>query len=436
MPRLIVAHSALRIVIAIATAVLVSILLAARAAADTPSPIPPNADWRTTVNFYRAIAGLPGVTENATYSDGDLKHSKYVAEQSWITHYEDPCSPPQYTSPPFPDCASTGRTPNPWYTPEGDAAGQNGNVILRFGNPVTCPDRQSVEGWMAGPFHAVGIVDPRLQTSGYASWVAQTGTYANIRCAATLDVLRGLTGSAPTGPVYYPGNGTTTPLLSYSGGEQPDPLASTGCSSFTTPTGPAILLQLPATPAPSTVTLTDNGTTVPSCSFDENTYTNSNAGLQSLGRAVLAQRHAIAIIPQSSLTSTHVYGVTVQIGGTQYAWSFTACAAGQNGQSCSGPTAVVLKRATATRTRGGVLVRWRTSFEARTLGFDLYRVENGTPVKVNHSLIPSAFGGTSTGLAYAWLDRRAADAGVVRYGLRAIRLDGTQVWLGTFSTAR
>ena len=230
--------------------------------------------------------------------------------------------------------------------------------------------------------------------------------------------------------MFFPGNGTTTPLLAYTGNEQPDPLAS--CPGYAPPTGPAILLQLPATPGASTVTLRDNNVVVPNCSFDENTYAGG-----ATGQAVLAQRHAIAIMPRNPLTSGHLYSVDVLIGTTHYAWSFAACAAGASGGSCNVATAVSLRTASATRTRAGVLVHWRTASEMQTLGFNVYRQHHGALLKLNRALIPSVFGGTVAGHAYSWLDRRAPRGSMtLRYRLQAVGLDGTRRWVGGASVGR
>src|SRR2546427_2044061 len=71
----------------------VLVLFATPASADNPPPIPASANSQTTVNFYRAMAGLPGVGEDTTWSDGDTKHSRYMAENEVIGHSEDPANP-------------------------------------------------------------------------------------------------------------------------------------------------------------------------------------------------------------------------------------------------------------------------------------------------------------------------------------------------------
>jgi uncharacterized protein YkwD len=403
-----------RAALLLATTLLALGLSASRASADIPTPISNDADWLTTVNFYRSMAGVPAVVNEPLWTQGELNHSKYIAENPPnAVHEEDPN--------------------NPWYTASGDEAGRNGNVANWFQTPppVSCKDRRMVELWMAAPFHAVAIVDPRLQKSAFG--VAFSGDTA--WCGATLDVFRGRTGTGPTSPVFFPRNGTTTPLLQFGGNEFPDPFAS--CPGFSAPTGPVVLLQLTANPGTTSASLLDNGSPVTSCSFDENTYATQ------LGRDILAARHAIVVLPRSPLMSGHTY--TVQISTTSaspadapsavYTWSYKACAAGQTGGACEGATAVALQRASATRTRAGVLVRWRTASEGQTLGFNVYRVRQGKLVKLNRALIASVFGGTATGHAYSWLDRGAPRGSTtLAYRLQAVGLDGTRRWVGRAST--
>jgi hypothetical protein len=101
-----------------------------------------------------------------------------------------------------------------------------------------------------------------------------------------------------------------------------------------------------------------------------------------------------------------------------------------------GPTAVSVHSLGASRRPKGTLVRWRTSSEADILGFDLFREQNGQPMKPNRTLIPSVFSGTTTGHAYSWLDRGAPRTGKLSYKLQAVHLDGTRSWIGTTSVRR
>lgn len=105
------------------------------------------------------------------------------------------------------------------------------------------------------------------------------------------------------------------------------------------------------------------------------------------------------------------------------------------GQLAVTPTAVRVTDASATRTARGVLVRWRTASEAQSLGFNLYRAERGRLMKLNRTLIRSAFAGTAAGRPYSWLDR-AAPRGSVIYRLQSVSLDGTKSWVGSTAARR
>ena len=160
----------------------------AYAASPSPSYIPPTADWLTTVNYYRTMAGVSPVVEDPAMSAGAVLHSCYMLYNG-IAHDEVP--------------GLTG------YTPEGDAAGNSGNVAVS--SAINTSARSDVELWMTGPFHAIGVLRPNLQSTGFGKCDrADTSTWHS---GATLDVIRGL-GSAPhiADPIVFPGNGTTTNL--------------------------------------------------------------------------------------------------------------------------------------------------------------------------------------------------------------------------------
>jgi hypothetical protein len=106
------------------------------------------------------------------------------------------------------------------------------------------------------------------------------------------------------------------------------------------------------------------------------------------------------------------------------------------GQLGPAPTAVRIVGAAAVRTPRGVLVRWRTANEARTLGFNVYRQQYGKLVKLNRAMIRSS-AGAARGAAYSWLDRGArAQRGALKYRLQVVNLNGTRAWLASASVAR
>ncbi len=279
----------------------------------TPTPLPtptptatpqPGLEWLDYVNQFRALANLPHLTENPTWSAGGVLHGRYMVKNDVITHAEDPT--------------------NPWYTAEGDAAGRNGNVAVS--SSVNTSDRFAIDLWMTGPFHAIGIIDPQLSQTGFGSYREAIGAW---RMGATLDVLRGL-GALPPGttfPIFFPKEGGQMWLTRYNGNEAPDPLTS--CPGYSAPSGPPVMLQLGSgnvTPNVTASSFLRDGQPLEHCIFDETNYVNNNGSLQSLGRSVLNGRDAIVIMPRSPLVSGSTYTASVTTNGNTYTWSFTVTA--------------------------------------------------------------------------------------------------------------
>jgi len=283
--------------------------------------------WLDAVNAYRASAALPPVTENGTFSGGDLQHSQYLVENDAYGHDESPTLP--------------------YYTPTGAAAGQASNVMTSGSTSTT--DSDAVDVWMSGPFHSVGIVDPYLSTVGFGSFrLAKPGE----QMAASLNVIGGRT-QAPAGtslPVLWPGNGASISLLAYTGGESPDPLTS--CPGYSVPAGLPILLETGTTAAAVTgYSLSAGGQPLQVCEFDGTNYANSDANAQADGRAVLAPRGAVTLIPRRPLSPGVTYQVSVTVNGSTYSWSFSGKASG----APTAATAVTSQRqASAPRPRTAV----------------------------------------------------------------------------------
>lgn len=265
---------------------------------------PPANDWLSIVNSYRALALLPPVTENPAWSDGDWKHARYMVKTDQITHDEDNSSP--------------------WYTPEGDEAAHNSNVMVS--SSATATDRYAIELWLQGPFHALGILDPALLQAGFGSYREADGGW---QMAAALNVLQGL-GSIPASvhfPILWPGSGVSFPLSAYGGGESPDPLSS--CSGYSVPAGSPVILQLGPgniTPHVTAHSFARGGTPLEHCVFDETNYQNPDSGSQSLGRSVLNARDAVVLIPRQPLASGQTYTASITADGQTYTWSFTIAA--------------------------------------------------------------------------------------------------------------
>jgi hypothetical protein len=298
------------------------------AAAAVPFPnLAANATWLQTVNAWRAASGLPAVTESTattpTWSEGALKHSTYIVETGDFAHTEQ-----AFLDPP------TNTMPNPWYSVEGAEAGANGNVAAS--SDATKTDRKFVEQWITAPFHAAGMLDPMLQTTGFGSYRRVGAT--PYPAAATLDVIRGRTGAAPITPTFFPGDDSTLPVAQqvYRGGESPDPLSH--CPGYNPGGGAAIntgtplFVLMPKAPdvaVATTAVVKRNGVAVESCTYDENTYTNPVPDDQTTARGVMASRHQAVVIPRLPLVQGSVYTVDVtvtyatELVPTVLSWEFT-----------------------------------------------------------------------------------------------------------------
>ena len=245
--------------------------------------------WLDRLNSWRAATGVTALAENTTWDQGDYNHSLYMVKNDQVTHYE----------------VST----LPYYTVDGDTAARNGNIEVNSSTSFT--DEQSIDWWMAAPFHELGMMDPRLSSTGFGSYrEVKSGWDAGF----TLDTLRGNSFSGGAYPVYFPGNGSSVPLTSYQGGEFPDPLQA--CSGYAAPTGLPITIQIGGNVATSVSahTFTGNGTPLEHCMIDSNS--------PSVG-SNLTGRGAAILIPRQALQAGVSYVVALTVNGLPYTWSFT-----------------------------------------------------------------------------------------------------------------
>ncbi len=268
----------------------------ASASAAYPPFIPPDADWLTTVNYYRAMSNLPPVAEDPNLSVGSYNHSCYML-QNGIAHDEIPGLP--------------------GYTPEGDLAGNNGNVAVSSVYGIEA--RQHIELWMTGPFHAIGILRPNLTTVGFGK--CDSTATAPWRSGATLDILRGLGGTGvQTEPILFPGNGTTTNLDKFIT-ESPNPMTYCG---WTGTAGLPILALMPeALGGPAAATVTGSSGSLNVCVLTQ--YNTSGVASQ-----ILAGNNAVVVIPRNQLASD-TYSVSVGTPFRNVNWSFTVDPAAATG---------------------------------------------------------------------------------------------------------
>ena len=264
------------------------------------------AGWLAWVNYYRALAYLPPLAEDAALTDGAQKHAHYMVLNSVVEPFE----------------VSLGRQ---GYTAPGAVAAANS--LLLGSTTDTTTDAQALAVWMQGPFHALGVLDPALRRTGFGS--DRNAGSATIKMAAALDVLSGLDPAHQAEwryPIQWPADGVTVPLNAYTQGtDAPEPLTS--CPGYLSPAGLPILVQLGTGSLP-TVTVTSSAlrlgaTVLEHCVFTENTYTNPDSDMQARGRALLAARDAIVIIPRYPLVAGASYWVSVTVNRQTIRWTFS-----------------------------------------------------------------------------------------------------------------
>jgi hypothetical protein len=253
---------------------------------DNACPAPP---WLARLNYWRSTAGLAKVTDNAVWSSGDYLHAKWMVKNNLAAHDEPAGSP--------------------YYTAAGDLAGNSGNIAVS--STTATPDTSAIDWWMAAPFHAIAMMDPRLTSTGFGAY---RETKSGWDAGFTLDTSRGNPFSGGTYPVFWPGNGKTVPLTTYSGNESPDPLPQCGYSGTV---GLPVFVEVGgnvSTTAGSVHSFTGNGTPLTHCVIDSN---NSAVG------SYLKWRGAVIIIPRAPLQPGVTYVVTVTVNNVLRTWSFS-----------------------------------------------------------------------------------------------------------------
>jgi hypothetical protein len=281
-------------------AALAGISVAMVGLSPTQAPAQAEPEWLTTVNAYRAASGVAPITNDPVLQAGVDKHVQYLAATASLVHDEDPT--------------------NPLYSAEGALAARQS--LLGGWQGADRTDREIIEDWMAAPFHAVHLLEPRLQRSAYTSTHRPGG---ELTVAGVINIIGGI-GKKVTvkEPILFPGRGATIPMTSFLS-EVPNPL--TACPGYASPAGLPILATFPTAPSTAVATFSQGGKTLDACVIDRG-YVNPDAGAQATGRQLLTQKNLVMIIPRSPLTPGTTYDVAVD-GGTagKVSWSFNVGAA-------------------------------------------------------------------------------------------------------------
>ncbi|MCS6889352.1 MAG: CAP domain-containing protein [Chloroflexus sp.] len=144
-----------------------------------PLPVLPS-NWLERLNTYRAFAGLAPVQEDAALSDNCWQHARYMAENSHLTHDQNPSLP--------------------YASPAGQICAQKGNAWMGWG--AVWQPADAIDSWMESIGHRLWMLYPTLQRTGFGFYTA-----ANRVQGAALDVLSYFDEGVgyPGWPVRYPG---------------------------------------------------------------------------------------------------------------------------------------------------------------------------------------------------------------------------------------
>ena len=251
--------------------------------------------WLDRVNLYRRQAGLDPVAESSSLSSDAVRHSKYMVINGVVSHSEN--------------------SGNPGYSSAGNASAGRSNV---YGTTLwTTTDVAAVDGWVTGPFHAVGFLTPNLVEVGFGSYRNANASY--IRMAATLDIWGGQRDWSKTPDTAYawPGDGSVVPVRRHIN-EWPSPTSH--CPGHQ---GLPVIAFFEQAVDVQDVSFTHNGSTLSHCSFDGTTYANGDGSARSLARSILNGANAVVVMPEAPLAPGESYCFSVDSGNETVSSCFT-----------------------------------------------------------------------------------------------------------------
>jgi len=339
------------------------LLLAARAGAQptaaTTSPGVP-ADFAASanarVNYYRAMAKLPPVVDDAAISAGALSHARYLVKNGIAggdivldnrqLHFQSPQ-----------DAFRWEVKGKPFFTDDGASAGRN--AVILTGPAINLSGAEFVDRLMTMPFGGLTTMVPQFSIVGLGAYcdpghcaIVIPGRFAlekSVRIALydgpasdrfwnpNLGLIPIEIGRLRT-PVEFPPDGATVNLQSYAGDDYPDPLSS--CPGYKAPAGAPISFQLgegygaDGSLEVSSDSLTRDGVEIDTCLITAASYVGRDASQTEFGKARLAGLGAAVILPREPLAPGH-YNVALKEGGKLYSWGFTVAAPAAPAQSAS-----------------------------------------------------------------------------------------------------
>lgn len=255
--------------------------------------------WLARINEVRVGNGLPAAVVEPVWTAGIEAHLRYLL-----------LSPPALRTGQYANAHSE-NPDSPYFTLEGEAAGKASNL------GTASNDIAAIDGWLAAPFHAIGMIRPGLRRVGFAR--TESG-------GAGLDVIRGFDPSVePTSPVFFPAPEGTTTLHTFQG-ESPNPLEPCGYERGGLP----LIALLPEAPLAGITAelIHPDGTTASGpgaqlCVVTADTWRSGDAVYGPTALAILRGANAVLVIPPKPLAHGEHRVRLLQNGRDDVSWSFS-----------------------------------------------------------------------------------------------------------------
>jgi hypothetical protein len=331
-----------------------ALFLAAHAAAQqtsvTTSPgVPPDftESAKQRVNYYRAMANLPPIVEDAAISAGALNHARYLVKNG-IAGGDIILDNGQLRSQAPQDAYRWEDKGRPFFTDDGAAAGRYATVLTA--REINLSGADFVDLLMTMPFRGLIPMVPQFSVAGLGAYcepglcaivipyrfaLEKTERIALYDGPASDRFWNPNLGLIPMeigrlrSPVEFPPDGATVNLQSFAGEDYPDPLSS--CPGYKPPTGAPISIQLGQGYGPdgslevSSVLVMRDGAEIDTCLITASSYIGRNDSQTQIGKTGLASLGAAVILPRESLAPGH-YKVALKEDDKPYQWGFTVAA--------------------------------------------------------------------------------------------------------------
>jgi len=302
---------------------------------------------RARVNYYRAMAKLPPIVDDAAISAGALNHARYLVKNGVAggdivldnkqLHFQTPQ-----------DAFRWEDKGKPFFTDNGASAGRNAVVLTA--SEINLSGADLVDLLMTMPFSGLVPMVPQFSVAGLGAYCdpGQCAIVIAYRFALEKSVRIALYDGpasdrlwnpglglipAETGrlraAVEFPPDGATVNFQSFAGEDFPDPLSS--CPGYKTPTGTPISFQLGQGYGPddalevSSALVTRDGAEIETCLITSASYAGPDTSQTKIGKTSLASVGAAVILPREPLAPGQ-YKVALKEDGKLYEWSFNVAA--------------------------------------------------------------------------------------------------------------